>query len=47
MLRMNTEGGDYQSWEAASYLPNEEDDFDDPNDESGLDGEEGEPYDGT
>ncbi|KAK4768807.1 hypothetical protein SAY86_026957 [Trapa natans] len=46
MLRMNAEGSDYGSWEAASYLPDEEDDFDDPNDESDLDGEE-ELYDGT
>lgn len=30
MLRMNIEGGDYQSWEATSYLPDEEDNFDDP-----------------
>ncbi|KAK4757970.1 hypothetical protein SAY87_019271 [Trapa incisa] len=45
MLRMNDEGGDYGIWEAASY--DEEDDFDDPNDESDLGGEEEESYDDT
>ncbi|PKI31398.1 hypothetical protein CRG98_048211 [Punica granatum] len=33
--------------EGGSYLADEEDDFDDPNDESELDADDGEPYDGT
>ncbi|XP_031375141.1 E3 ubiquitin ligase BIG BROTHER-related-like isoform X1 [Punica granatum] len=47
MLRMNNDGNDYGSWEGGSYLADEEDDFDDPNDESELDADDGEPYDGT
>lgn len=47
MLRMNNEGSDYGSWEAGSYLPDEEDDFDDPNDESDLDAEDEVLYNGA
>lgn len=45
MLRMNNDGSDYGSWEAGSYVHDDEDDFDDPhNDTDGDDDddEEGE-----
>ncbi|KAJ6929542.1 E3 ubiquitin ligase BIG BROTHER-related-like isoform X2 [Populus alba x Populus x berolinensis] len=34
MLRMNNDGSDYGSWEAGSYLHDDEDDFGDPDDET-------------
>jgi len=37
MLRMNNDGSDYGSWEAGSYLPDDEDDFGDPDDETDED----------
>ncbi|XP_061973132.1 E3 ubiquitin ligase BIG BROTHER-related-like isoform X1 [Populus nigra] len=37
MLRMNNDGSDYGSWEAGSYLHDDEDDFGDPNDETDED----------
>ena len=38
MLRMNNEGSDYGSWEAGSYVHDDEDDFEDPhNDTDGDD----------
>lgn len=43
MLRMNNEGSDYGSWEAGSYVHDDEDDFHDDTD--GNDDEE--QYDGT
>ncbi|XVE49726.1 hypothetical protein DITRI_Ditri01bG0104200 [Diplodiscus trichospermus] len=50
MLRMNNDGSDYGSWEAGSYLHDDDDDFGDPHDHYDTDGddaeEEGE-YDGT
>jgi E3 ubiquitin-protein ligase BIG BROTHER-like protein len=47
MLRMNNDGSDYGSWEAGSYVHDDEDDFDDPHndtdeDDDDDDGEEGE-----
>lgn len=49
MLRMNNEGSDYGSWEAGSYVHDDEDDFHDDTD--GNDDEEQyddeEHYDGT
>lgn len=51
MLRMNTEGSDYGSWEAGSYLHDDEDDFNDFHDDTDLDDdddeEEEEENDGT
>ncbi|KAK8529682.1 hypothetical protein V6N13_102587 [Hibiscus sabdariffa] len=55
MLRMNNDGSDYGSWEAGSFLHDEDDDFGDPHDHDITDGDgdddseqedEGE-YDGT
>eukprot|EP00258_Populus_trichocarpa_P018866 XP_006382946.2 E3 ubiquitin ligase BIG BROTHER-related isoform X3 [Populus trichocarpa] len=37
MLRMNNDGSDYGSWEAGSYLRDDEDDFGDPDDETDED----------
>jgi E3 ubiquitin-protein ligase BIG BROTHER-like protein len=37
MLRMNNDGSDYGSWEAGSYLHDDEDDFGDPDDETDED----------
>ncbi|KAG5221858.1 E3 ubiquitin ligase BIG BROTHER-related [Salix suchowensis] len=34
MLRMNNDGSNYGSWEAGSYLHDDEDDFGDPDDET-------------
>lgn len=34
MLRLNTDGSDYGSWEGGSYVPDEDDDFEDPDDET-------------
>lgn len=46
MLRMNNEGSDYGSWEAGSYLHDDEDDFNDFHDDTDADDDEGE-FDGT
>lgn len=43
MLRMNNEGSDYGSWEAGSYVHDDEDDFHDDTDGNDDD----EHYDGT
>ncbi|KAF3455897.1 hypothetical protein FNV43_RR00539 [Rhamnella rubrinervis] len=40
MLRMNTEGSDYGSWEAGSYLHDDEDDFNDFHDGTDVDDDE-------
>lgn len=37
MLRMNNDGSDYGSWEAGSYVHDDEDDFADPHDDSDRD----------
>ncbi|XP_030547581.1 E3 ubiquitin ligase BIG BROTHER-related isoform X1 [Rhodamnia argentea] len=34
VLRLNTEGSDYGSWEGGSYIPDEDDDFEDPDGET-------------
>ncbi|EOX99094.1 RING/U-box superfamily protein [Theobroma cacao] len=50
MLRMNNDGSDYGSWEAGSYLHDDDDDFGDPHDHDDTDGDEEEDeeeYDGT
>ncbi|XWS39595.1 hypothetical protein CRYUN_Cryun18bG0068600 [Craigia yunnanensis] len=54
MLRMNNDGSDYGSWEAGSYLHDDDDDFGDPHDhdDTDVDDEEEEEevegeYDGT
>ncbi|XP_021890765.1 E3 ubiquitin ligase BIG BROTHER-related isoform X1 [Carica papaya] len=47
MLRMNHDGSDYGSWEGGSYLHDEEDEFDDPNDDTDRDEDEDDEYDGT
>lgn len=46
MLRMNNDGSDYGSWEAASFVPEDEDDFNDFHDGTDVD-EDDEEYDGT
>ncbi|KAE8668299.1 E3 ubiquitin ligase BIG BROTHER-related [Hibiscus syriacus] len=45
MLRMNNDGSDYGSWETGSYLHDEDDDFEDPNDDDISDGDDGEEED--
>ncbi|XVF01762.1 hypothetical protein REPUB_Repub04eG0117100 [Reevesia pubescens] len=40
MLRMNNDGSDYGSWEAGSYLHDDEDDFGDPHDHDDTDGDD-------
>ncbi|GMJ12998.1 hypothetical protein like AT3G19910 [Hibiscus trionum] len=40
MLRMNNDGSDYGSWEAGSYLHDEDDDFGDPHDHDITDGDD-------
>ena len=47
MLRMNNDGSDYGSWEAGSYLHDDEDDFNDFHDETDADDEDEEDYEGT
>ena len=54
MLRMNNDGSDYGSWEAGSYLHDDDDDFGDPHDHYETDGDDDEEgdedegeYDGT
>ncbi|KAJ0037923.1 hypothetical protein Pint_23208 [Pistacia integerrima] len=47
MLRMNNDGSDYESWEAGSYLHDEDDDFGGPDDETDEEGNENEDFDGT
>jgi len=37
MLRMNNDGSDYGSWEAGSFVHDDEDDFDDPHDDTDED----------
>uniref|UniRef100_A0A5B7BW41 Putative E3 ubiquitin ligase BIG BROTHER-related n=1 Tax=Davidia involucrata TaxID=16924 RepID=A0A5B7BW41_DAVIN len=43
MLRMNGDGSDYGSWEAGSYVHEDDDDFDDPNEDEydGTDADDG------
>ncbi|KAK8627134.1 hypothetical protein V6N13_134758 [Hibiscus sabdariffa] len=40
MLRMNNDGSDYGSWEAGSYLHDEDEDFGDPHDHDITDGDD-------
>lgn len=47
MLSMNNEGSDHESWETGSYLPDEDDDLGDHNDESDLNAVDEVPYYGT
>lgn len=47
MLRMNNEGSDYGSWEAGSYLHDDDDDFNDFHDDTDADDEEEEEHEGT
>ncbi|KAF2302616.1 hypothetical protein GH714_040204 [Hevea brasiliensis] len=48
MLRLNNDGSDYGSWEAGSYLHDDEDDFGDPTDDNeGVEEDEDEDDDGT
>ena len=51
MLRMNNDGSDYGSWEAGSYLHDDDDDFGDPHDHDDTDVDDDdeveEEYDGT
>nr|XP_048334004.1 E3 ubiquitin ligase BIG BROTHER-related-like isoform X3 [Ziziphus jujuba var. spinosa] len=49
MLRMNNEGSDYGSWEAGSYLHDDEDDFNDFHDDTDADDDDDddEEFDGT
>ncbi|XP_024031925.1 E3 ubiquitin ligase BIG BROTHER-related [Morus notabilis] len=49
MLRLNNDGSDYGSWEAGSYLHDDEDDFNDFHDETDADddGDEEDEYEGT
>lgn len=49
MLRMNNEGSDYGSWEAGSYLHDDEDDFNDFHDDTDVDDDDDddEEFDGT
>ncbi|KAK3222419.1 hypothetical protein Dsin_009444 [Dipteronia sinensis] len=47
MLRMNNEGSDYGSWDAGSFLHDEEDDFGGPDDDSEGDDNDEDEYDGT
>ncbi|XP_062107941.1 E3 ubiquitin ligase BIG BROTHER-related [Humulus lupulus] len=46
MLRMNTEGSDYGSWEAGSYLHDDDDDYNDFHDDTDVDDDE-EEHEGT
>ncbi|XWS63281.1 hypothetical protein CRYUN_Cryun06bG0081800 [Craigia yunnanensis] len=42
MLRMNNDGSDYGSWEAGSYIHDDDDDFGDPHDHYETDGDDDE-----